>query len=231
MRHHWYDPIRERADRDTGSDAPPPADLFEQLRVIRRTLARARGVPPYVVFGDASLVDMARRLPTTPEEFRRVKGVGDTRATTLAEHFLPPLQACLQGGRRRAQREDPGDLPEGPVWHGENGRPHREGPQWRNHAQHVLSEPCPGTRRMKLFAHRGAREFRPGARLFSRHSSNSSPRNVKEARSAASLYLENILARPPVRENSAHSNSEKRVVGWRWVQATYLAIKPRYMCR
>ena len=50
--------------------------LFEELRDLRRELAEARGVPPYVVFGDRALRDMARRLPRTTAEFMEVFGVG-----------------------------------------------------------------------------------------------------------------------------------------------------------
>jgi len=53
--------------------------LFEALRGVRGTLARRRGVPAYIIFGDAALRDMARRRPSTLERFLDVKGVGETR--------------------------------------------------------------------------------------------------------------------------------------------------------
>jgi ATP-dependent DNA helicase RecQ len=62
--------------------------LFEALRGLRRTIAEERGVPPYLVFSDASLRDMARRRPTTLEAFREVKGVGDWKLDTFGERFL-----------------------------------------------------------------------------------------------------------------------------------------------
>jgi ATP-dependent DNA helicase RecQ len=53
--------------------------LFETLRGLRLELARERGVPPYIVFGDATLRDMSRRRPTTLERFRDVRGVGEKK--------------------------------------------------------------------------------------------------------------------------------------------------------
>lgn len=53
--------------------------LFEALRRVRASLARQRGVPAYVIFGDAALRDMARRRPSTLERLLDVKGVGESK--------------------------------------------------------------------------------------------------------------------------------------------------------
>ena len=50
--------------------------LFEVLRGLRKRLADNRGVPPYVIFGDVSLRQMARRYPRTEEAFLRIPGWG-----------------------------------------------------------------------------------------------------------------------------------------------------------
>ncbi|MGE0393754.1 MAG: RecQ family ATP-dependent DNA helicase, partial [Vicinamibacterales bacterium] len=68
-------------------------DLFERLRDVRLRLARARGVPPYVIFHDAALRDMARVRPTTPEALLTVRGVGARKAEDLGEHFLDAIRA------------------------------------------------------------------------------------------------------------------------------------------
>ena len=52
------------------------ADLFDQLRAFRKTEAREKGVPPFVVFGDATLREMAKCRPSTPKGLMTVKGVG-----------------------------------------------------------------------------------------------------------------------------------------------------------
>ena len=53
--------------------------LFEVLRKLRRDLASERAVPPYVVFHDGVLREMARVFPSSPERFRRLSGVGEAR--------------------------------------------------------------------------------------------------------------------------------------------------------
>lgn len=67
-------------------------ELFELLRGLRREIATEKKVPPYVVFSDASLRDMARRRPSTPESFLRVHGVGQMKCQQYADAFLPPIR-------------------------------------------------------------------------------------------------------------------------------------------
>lgn len=63
-------------------------NLFESLRELRRQIASQRHVPPYVIFSDASLRDMARRKPRTPEEFLAIHGVGEQKLKNLGPRFL-----------------------------------------------------------------------------------------------------------------------------------------------
>jgi len=62
--------------------------LFDALRGLRRAIAEERGVPPYLVFSDASLRDMARLKPRTREALLEVKGVGEWKSETFGERFL-----------------------------------------------------------------------------------------------------------------------------------------------
>jgi len=79
-----------------GGGEVPEAAIFEALRGLRRTIADERGVPPYLVFSDASLRDMARVKPLTLDEFRSVKGVGDWKLETFGDRFVAAVrQACL----------------------------------------------------------------------------------------------------------------------------------------
>ncbi|HEX4913231.1 MAG TPA: DNA helicase RecQ [Vicinamibacterales bacterium] len=55
-------------------------ELFEELRVLRLEIARRRRVPPYVIFHDTTLREIARVKPKTAEELRHVYGVGDRKA-------------------------------------------------------------------------------------------------------------------------------------------------------
>jgi ATP-dependent DNA helicase RecQ len=67
-------------------------DLFERLREVRLEIARSRGVPPYVIFHDTTLRDMARVKPTTLEALRSVYGVGERKAADLGETFLAEIR-------------------------------------------------------------------------------------------------------------------------------------------
>jgi ATP-dependent DNA helicase RecQ len=68
-------------------------ELFEKLRAVRMRIARARGVPPYVIFHDTTLRDMARLRPQTIEQMRSVYGVGARKAEELGEAFLEVLRS------------------------------------------------------------------------------------------------------------------------------------------
>jgi ATP-dependent DNA helicase RecQ len=63
-------------------------DLFEALRVLRLSLARARAVPPYVVFHDATLRELARLRPSSLDQLRHVYGVGARKAEVYGEALL-----------------------------------------------------------------------------------------------------------------------------------------------
>ena len=78
---------RSVASAQSGLDAGA-ASLFERLRELRRALAGRQGVPPYLVFSDATLRGIAAVAPSSLEALRAVKGVGDTK---LARYGAPVL--------------------------------------------------------------------------------------------------------------------------------------------
>lgn len=63
-------------------------ELFEVLRALRKKTAAALGVPPYVVFSDATLRDMCAILPKNHEEFLQVSGVGARKAERYGKDFI-----------------------------------------------------------------------------------------------------------------------------------------------
>jgi ATP-dependent DNA helicase RecQ len=67
--------------------------LWSALRERRQSLARERGVPPYVVFHDATLVEMVRRRPTELAAFALLPGVGERKLAAYGEAFLAVLRA------------------------------------------------------------------------------------------------------------------------------------------
>ncbi|MBB3060863.1 DNA helicase RecQ [Microbulbifer rhizosphaerae] len=72
----------------TAADEP----LWEALRACRKQLAEENGVPPYVVFHDATLREMASAKPQTPEELLAISGVGDSKLERFGDAFLAVLQ-------------------------------------------------------------------------------------------------------------------------------------------
>jgi ATP-dependent DNA helicase RecQ len=70
--------------------------LFDALRALRRDLATERQVPPYVIFGDATLREMARARPTALERMRALYGVGDAKLRDYGPRFLAIILAHCQ---------------------------------------------------------------------------------------------------------------------------------------
>lgn len=70
-------------------------ELFEVLRKLRMDTARANGVPPYLVFSDATLYDMIEVKPSTPAEFLTVSGVGEKKMEQYGEVFMHAIQQFL----------------------------------------------------------------------------------------------------------------------------------------
>ena len=80
--------------------------LFEKLRQLRKQLADERGVPPYIVFSDVALRQMARFYPANDREFSRISGVGDKKLREFGAAFLAEIAAHLQNHPRQIFAED-----------------------------------------------------------------------------------------------------------------------------
>ena len=72
------------------------ADLFDVLKELRFQLAKEAGVPAFVIFSNATLVDMAQKQPKTLSEFKRVSGVGEIKAAWYGEAFLSKIRSYLK---------------------------------------------------------------------------------------------------------------------------------------
>ena len=66
--------------------------LFRELRKLRKQIAEEEEVPPYVVFNDATLIEMAREQPCDDEELLAINGVGYRKLERFGEPFL----ACIR---------------------------------------------------------------------------------------------------------------------------------------
>ncbi|HSH68480.1 MAG TPA: HRDC domain-containing protein, partial [Deferrisomatales bacterium] len=73
-------------------------DLFERLRELRLELARAQGVPPYVIFHDATLQAMALERPQTLSGLAGITGVGERKLDRYGEAFLGVLRGAVGAG-------------------------------------------------------------------------------------------------------------------------------------
>jgi ATP-dependent DNA helicase RecQ len=76
-------------------EGPAQEGLFQSLRQVRKRIAEARGVPPYVVFSDKTLRAMARSMPTDPAGFLRCPGVGEAKLDAYGTHFLTAIREFL----------------------------------------------------------------------------------------------------------------------------------------
>ena len=88
-------PVREKKPgrRERAAGINPVGDpLFDALRGLRRDLAQAAGVPPYVIFHDATLRDMATRRPATLSELGAIGGVGARKLEAYGDAFLAAIR-------------------------------------------------------------------------------------------------------------------------------------------
>jgi ATP-dependent DNA helicase RecQ len=99
----WGRPLTPPAaptTRSVGAEeaAYDPA-LFEQLRTLRKTLADAQGVPPYVIFADRTLHELATYFPHSRAAFAMLHGVGERKLQQYADAFLDMITAyCVTHG-------------------------------------------------------------------------------------------------------------------------------------
>ena len=100
----WGTPV-EPGEQSTGRAVPADEaagydrQLFEQLRARRKELADAADVPPYVIFSDRSLQEMATWFPHSTASLERLHGIGQAKVARYADTFLPIIAAyCREKG-------------------------------------------------------------------------------------------------------------------------------------
>jgi ATP-dependent DNA helicase RecQ len=95
-------PVAPKARRPSravaGGDAPSyDESLFQRLRALRRRLAAERHVPPYLIFGDRTLQELAAAKPTSVDRLRGIRGIGEVKARDLGPVFVAEIAAALSG--------------------------------------------------------------------------------------------------------------------------------------
>ena len=72
----------------TINKAEDKGDLFEKLRLVRRELAIKTKLPPYMIFSDATLIEMAQKKPISLDDMSHIKGVGEFKLNKYGSEFL-----------------------------------------------------------------------------------------------------------------------------------------------
>ena len=86
--------VTERRKKST-KVGPFDVALFERLRIVRKRLAQANKVPPYIIFSDKTLHEMSRQYPVTAAKMRRVPGVGDVKLERYGDDFVTEIKAYV----------------------------------------------------------------------------------------------------------------------------------------
>ena len=95
-----FAPADANSAKPSRPDSPPTVEydeqLFEELRALRKRLADAQAVPPYVVFGDVSLRHMAAAYPQSMEEFSQISGVGRLKLEQYGPEFTKVIRDYVE---------------------------------------------------------------------------------------------------------------------------------------
>ena len=93
--------------------------LFDELKELRKSIGQEKGLPPYVIFHDTSLQEMADQLPVNDMEFGRIGGVGEAKLNNYGEPFMQVI-------RKHARRIDKDNL-NGQATHEYSAEAYRKG--------------------------------------------------------------------------------------------------------
>jgi ATP-dependent DNA helicase RecQ len=181
--------------RDT-VDVAYDRELFEQLRLLRKNIAAENGIPPYVVFGDLALRQMAFYLPQSEENFAKISGVGEEKLQKYGKIFTEVIQTYAQE-KNLSAKDIPGKRTARPR------RPKGLGPTYQETKELVLQK-------KSIAEMASARGLAPGTILAHIHKLAVAgekididylrPRAEKFARIKAAFQKSGGMALSPVRE-------------------------------
>ncbi|MFN7733026.1 MAG: DNA helicase RecQ [Pirellula sp.] len=90
-----------RRSASSSANAEVPAELFEQLRALRKQLADAANIAPYLLFSDTVLTDLCIHRPSTRESMLQIDGIGEAKSQAYGDPFLETIRAwSSQSGQR-----------------------------------------------------------------------------------------------------------------------------------
>lgn len=83
--------VETKTERTRTATPPCNEALFEALRVLRKQCADEQGVPPFVIFSDRSLREMAARMPSQPAELESIHGIGTRKREQYGDRFCAAI--------------------------------------------------------------------------------------------------------------------------------------------
>ena len=86
----------EEVERTTVNVSAFDKTLFDMLKGLRKNIAHQEDIPPYVIFSDPSMEEMATLYPTTMEDLKRIVGVGESKAKKFGGPFLELIEEYVE---------------------------------------------------------------------------------------------------------------------------------------
>lgn len=98
VRNHDYDAIEEEESNAAAGQASGAGDpeLFAMLKDLRKNISKKLNLPPFVIFQDPSLADMALQYPITIDELKNIQGVGDGKAKRYGKEFVQLIKSYVE---------------------------------------------------------------------------------------------------------------------------------------
>jgi ATP-dependent DNA helicase RecQ len=96
---NFYEDANEDDDESNGEPSGPAttdARLFEMLKDLRKQIAKEKKLPPFVIFLESSLEDMATQYPTTLEELEKISGVSKGKAIRYGQRFVELISGYVE---------------------------------------------------------------------------------------------------------------------------------------
>ncbi|TVR79227.1 MAG: DNA helicase RecQ [Chitinophagaceae bacterium] len=93
---HIFEINENGSSEDSGRSAILDPQLYELLKDLRKKVAKEKGVPPYIIFQDPSLEDMAANYPVTTEELSNISGVSKGKAIRYGQKFVKLIEQYVE---------------------------------------------------------------------------------------------------------------------------------------
>ena len=95
-----HDFIKETADSDSAAMTPKASvldkKLFDMLMSLRKRVANSKNVPPFVVFQEPSIEEMATRYPMSIEEMKNIQGISEGKARRYGSEFISTIKSYVE---------------------------------------------------------------------------------------------------------------------------------------